>query len=147
MIVAAVEAEPGLSWTRVVKQAPGVRAERRKAVRDELLKAERIVNVVKNEAGEEVALAHCPERRPAHLYPGDDPTIRHLRPDPDAGGTQAASARGGGETAALRPASRPYRDAGRRDAADTPQIALGADSYSDNTDAADDDAQEVEPQA
>ena len=114
---------------------------RRKAVRDELLGAGRIVNVAKNEAGEQVALDHCPERKQARLYPGDDPAIRHLRPGSAAAEPQSAAAGGGGAPADLRPAAGPIEAAGRRAADDTPQIALGGDSYADNIDAAEEAAE------
>jgi hypothetical protein len=115
-IVIAIAANPGVGWAKVEKETPGVRGERRRQVRDRLLRDGVVVNVVKDENGVEVALDHCPGRRPAHLHPADDPTIRHLRPDPDADGTQFASAGGEGASESLRPASRPYRDAGSRDA-------------------------------
>jgi hypothetical protein len=55
-----------------------------------------------------VWLTECPERKAARLYLPDDPTIRHLRPDPDAAGTQMlwpASAKGEGGRMRLRLAS------------------------------------------
>jgi hypothetical protein len=79
LVLAAIRSSPGTSWTRVEDQTKGIRAERRRQVRDGLLAARRIVNVVK-ENGVETALDHCPERRPSRLYLADDPTIKHLRP-------------------------------------------------------------------
>lgn len=113
-IVAAISDEPGIGWTKVAERTPGIRDTRRREVRDGLLQARRIVNVVKDESGERAALNHCPPKRPASLYRADDPTIRHLRPEPDADGTQIASDRGEGEEVHLRPASRPKgtQDAG-----------------------------------
>jgi hypothetical protein len=89
-ILAAIGADPGLGWTRVEERTPGVKAEVRRHVRDGLFAAGRILNVAKHE-GELVRFASCPPRRPSALYLVDDPTIQHLRPGPDAAGTQAAS--------------------------------------------------------
>jgi hypothetical protein len=91
-------------------------------VRDDLLRSGKLVNVVTNEAGEKVLLDHCPERRPARLYPADDPTIRHLRPDPGAGAAQAAPAGGEGASAPLRRAPRPKGGAGAAAQMDTPVL-------------------------
>ena len=110
-VFAVINDHPGISWTDVSDAVTGVRAARKKAVRDRLLGAGRIVNVVRSD-GRDVALDHCPERRPAHLHVANDPTIRHLRPDPDADGTQSASAgvRADQPSASLRPDIK--RDAG-----------------------------------
>jgi AAA domain len=93
LILAAIRENPGTGWTRVEQETRGIRSERRRAVRDDLLRAGTIVNVAKKD-GERIILDHCPERRPASLHLADDPTIGHLRPDPDADGTQAASGSG-----------------------------------------------------
>lgn len=93
-LIAVITGNPGVGWTRVEEQTPGMARGRRKTVRDELLRAGTVVNIVKDENGELVALDHCPERRPARLYLADDPTIRHLRPDPGADGAQTAPAGG-----------------------------------------------------
>jgi hypothetical protein len=79
-ITDVIAQNPGTGWTKVEKATPGVRKDRRRSVRDGLLAASRIVNVVKDEDGSEVLLGHVPERRPSRLYLSDDPTIRHLRP-------------------------------------------------------------------
>jgi Bifunctional DNA primase/polymerase, N-terminal/AAA domain len=105
LVLAAIRSNPGASWTRVEERTKGIRAERRRQVRDGLLAARRIVNVVK-ENGVETALDHCPERRPSRLHAVDDPTIAHLRPARDADGTQTASAAGELAQMRLRPASR-----------------------------------------
>ena len=82
---------------------------RRKAVRDELLRVRTIVNVVKDENGNFVALDYCPERRPASLDLGDDPTVRHLNPESGADGAQTALDGDEGASAQLRRAPRPYK--------------------------------------
>jgi hypothetical protein len=87
-IIAAIAAEPGIGWTRIEEATPGVARKRRRDIRDRLLRDGRIVNVVKGKDGAEVALDSCPERRPASLYVGDDPTISHLRPASGADGAQ-----------------------------------------------------------
>jgi hypothetical protein len=91
--------DPGTGWTRVEEAIPGVRSARRRAIRDRLLTAGQLVNIGK-EDGVAVWLTECPQRKAARLFLPDDPTIRHLRPDPDADGTQlelSASARGEGQ--------------------------------------------------
>jgi AAA domain len=93
LILAAITANPGLGWTKVEKETRGMGDERRRAVRDDLLRAGTIANVVK-ENGERVILDHCPERRPASLFLADDPTIRHLRRSPAADGPQPAAGSG-----------------------------------------------------
>jgi AAA domain len=140
-IVAAVTAEPGVRWTRVEEQTPGMAKERRRAVRDGLLRAGKIVNLAKDETGELVALNRCPERKPARLYLGADPAIRHLRPDPGADEAQSAPPGGERQPNRLRPAPRLKEGAGAQAQILTPQIALGGDSYLDNTDAAEDAAE------
>ena len=122
-ILAAVEAEPGGGWTRVEEQTPGMAKARRRAVRDRLLRAGHIANVVKGEGGELERLDYCPERRQARLYLGDDPTNRHLRPGPGADGAQIAPPGGEGATAHLRPAPRPIGGAGVAAQLDPPRSA------------------------
>jgi hypothetical protein len=90
LILRALAADPGLSWTKVEAATPGVNRQRRMAVRDRLLAGGRIVNIGK-EDGAEVALAECPERKPARLYLADDPTIKHLLPARGADGEQTGS--------------------------------------------------------
>ena len=92
-IVGAITANPGIGWTRVEEQTTGIGKERRRTVRDTLLRAGKIANVVK-ESGERVVIDTCPERRPARLYLGNDPTIRHLRRESGADGAQTAPAQG-----------------------------------------------------
>ena len=110
-IVAAISGDPGSGWTRVEEAVPGVGARRRRQVRDGLFAAGVIVNIAKID-GAEKWLRECPERKKSRLYLESDPAIQHLRPDPDADGTQTASAAGVGIDQHLRPASRPIRDAG-----------------------------------
>jgi AAA domain/DnaB-like helicase N terminal domain len=132
-IVEAISADPGKGWTRVVERTPGMRDTRRRAVRDQLLRAGKIVNVVKDDSGQQVRLDHCPERRQAHLYLAGDPTIGHLRPGRDADGTQSAAAGGEGATADLRPASLPIGDAAAGPQSFTPLTSLGGDASPGNS--------------
>jgi hypothetical protein len=111
-IVAVIAADPGLSWGKVEEATPGVARERRRAARDGLLQAGQIVNIAKSDDGTLVALDHCPERKPARLYPAGDPTIIHLRPERGAAAAQAAPLWGEGTEAPLRRAPRPIRGAG-----------------------------------
>jgi hypothetical protein len=111
MLLAAIRENPGLSWTRVEEATPGVSRERRRNVRDGLFVARRILNVVK-EQGVEVTLRGCPERRPSRLYPADDPSIAHLRPDPGAVAAQTAPAPGVERSSASAPCAHPI--GGRR---------------------------------
>jgi hypothetical protein len=117
-ILDCVTAKPGTGWTDVEKATPGVARERRKAVRDGLLAAGRIVNVVK-EDGRERVIGHVPERRAAHLYRGDDPTIAHLRRDPGADAAQAAPLWGENAQEPSAPCAPPYKGR-RRSGADSP---------------------------
>jgi hypothetical protein len=135
-ILSAISADPGIGWTRVAEQTPGMADKRRRAIRDQLLQAEKIVNVVRAEGGELVALDYCPERRPAKLYPAADPAIRHLRLDPAADEPQTAAATGEGVAADLRPAAPPIRSRRARAADLHPSLDLDSDSLSGNTDAA-----------
>lgn len=96
LIVAAIAAKPGTGWRKVEEATPGSNAQNRRAVRDGLFLAGRIVNVVKGDDGQLVALDHCQEAKAAHLYRADDPTISHLNPTSDAVGTQSESGRGRG---------------------------------------------------
>jgi hypothetical protein len=106
-ILEAISSEPGIGWTRVEETTPGVGRQRRRTIRNALLREGQIVNVAKAESGELLALDHCPERKPARLYRADDPTISHLRPDPGAAEAQTAPARAVGGQMHLRPAPRP----------------------------------------
>jgi hypothetical protein len=80
-IVAYVREHAGTGWTKVEEAIKGVGAEKIRAVRDGLLGRE-IVNVDNNEIRE------LQERRAAHLYVSEDPTIKHLRQASDAAPTQ-----------------------------------------------------------
>jgi hypothetical protein len=109
----------------VEKATPGMSVTRRRAVRDGLFRDGRIANVIKAESGELVRIDYIPERRPASLYLADDPTISHLRPERDAGGTQAASDQAAGvgdASASLRPVLK--RTQGRRTQIPPPQTDL-----------------------
>ncbi|MGH2712510.1 MAG: bifunctional DNA primase/polymerase [Thermoleophilaceae bacterium] len=114
-ILAAVSDNPGTAWGAVTRATKGVRDERRTVVRDRLLAGGVLVNIAKQD-GADVALAYCPERKPARLYRADDPSIAHLLPARDAAGTQIASARGAGSPASSASCVPPLKDAGRRDA-------------------------------
>lgn len=100
-ILAKVAENPGTGWMKFEYAVKGVGAEKIRAVRDRLLVDGALVNVENNE------LRPLQERRAAHLYVSADPTIRHLRPDSDAAGTQPASLWAEGEGRPLRRASRP----------------------------------------
>jgi AAA domain len=117
-ILVAVDENPGGGWTKIEEATPGTSSQRRRNVRDRLLADGAIVNVVTQD-GVKVALRECPERKKAHLYRADDPTIAHLRLGPDADGTQTASATAGIDQRHLRPASDLKEDADA-DAADFP---------------------------
>lgn len=91
-IVAAVRANPGTSWTKVEEATRGANRQRRMAVRDRLLSRGEIVNVRKGKRDEQVALAHCEERKATRLYARDDPSIRHLLPALGADQEQIAPA-------------------------------------------------------
>jgi hypothetical protein len=109
LIVAAITQTPGTAWTQVERSIKGVRSGRLRGIRDGLFADKKIVNQTKRD-GAEVLVGGCESRRPSSLYLADDPTIQHLslttlRPEWDAGGTQAASPGGEGEMTALRPAS------------------------------------------
>jgi hypothetical protein len=109
-LLAAIGSNPGAGWTRIEEATPGVNRERRRAVRDGLLAAGLIANIAKVD-GVEAWLSDCPERKTARLYLADDPTIRHLRPEPGAGGAQTAPPKPADNDQRLRPAPRPMRGA------------------------------------
>jgi hypothetical protein len=127
-IIAAIAADPGTGWTRVEEKTPGVARDRRRNVRDVLLKEGVIVNVAKDGDATEVALDHCPERRSARLYLGDDPTIQHLRREPGADAAQIAPPGGEGPSEHLRRAPRPIRGAGVAAQMDAPLPDLNDDA-------------------
>jgi hypothetical protein len=81
-----------------------MRAVDRRSVRDGLFAAGLIVNLAKV-GGSEVLLDHAEERKPTSLYAATDATIRHLRPEWDAAGTQMGLAGVEGVAPVLRPAS------------------------------------------
>jgi hypothetical protein len=88
-ILAVIDENPGTGWRTIEEGTRGIRHERRRTIRDRLLTDGVIVNTAKDKvSGNQVRLDHCPERRPAHLYRADDPTIAHLRPGPGADGAQ-----------------------------------------------------------
>jgi hypothetical protein len=87
LILAFVSEHPGTGWTKVAEAVPGVKAERRRDIRDGLLVAGKLVNVVKKD-GQERAVAEVAQGSQAKLYLADDPTIQELRPDPDEVRTQ-----------------------------------------------------------
>lgn len=105
LIYEYVKANPGTGWTKVEEATHGIARQRRRDIRDQLLKGRQIVNVVTNE-GVETAIDEIPERKPARLFPADDPTILHLRPDHGAGAAQTAPPGGERDDAQLRPAPR-----------------------------------------
>jgi len=90
-IEVATAQEPGSGWRKIADTITGVRGAHKGVIRDRMLAEGRIVNVVK-ENGVEVALDHCPQGRPAHLFPADDPAIKQLIPAPESAGNQFDSA-------------------------------------------------------
>ena len=74
MIITFITANPGTGWVAVEKSVKGAGAERKREVRDRLLKAGTLVNVVTDE-DVDVVLDHCPERRRARLHLATDPTL------------------------------------------------------------------------
>jgi hypothetical protein len=117
MIVDAIRSDPGTGWAKVEKATPGVGVERRRQVRDGLLRDGMIVNVAKSANGEQVAMSECPERKAAHLYLASDPIIAHLRRGSDSDAIQTESLLDQrGHSAHLNRASRPIRDARFSDA-------------------------------
>jgi hypothetical protein len=115
-ILGVVAACPGIGWTRVEHATPGVNNQRRRGIRDTLLRNGQLVNVGKAAEGHEALLDHVPSRLPARLHLPADPTIAHLRPGPVAGGTQTASTSLVEDGLLCVPASQLYRDAGDADA-------------------------------
>jgi hypothetical protein len=110
-IMAAVAGNPGTGWTKVEVAIKGVGNERIRAVRDGLLRAGRIVNVVKQD-GVEVALDRCPERISARLFPAEDPTITHLCRASGADVAQPAPLWAEGDGSASAPGATPIRRTG-----------------------------------
>jgi hypothetical protein len=123
LILAAIREMPGTGWTKVETGIRGVRNDRLRALRDALLTVGTVANVVLRD-GIKVAIAECPERQRAHLYPADDPTLRSLCPAWGADGAQPAPLWGANPQAALRPAPRPIRGAGVGAQPDTPPTDL-----------------------
>ena len=116
-ILTAVAGTPGIGWTKVANAIPGVRDERRRAVRDRLLADGRLANVV-SWTGSRCGSTSAPSARPricSYLttppsgicVPTRTQTERRrfgLRPARGDGPAPGSSDR-------LRPASRPIRDA------------------------------------
>lgn len=110
-ILTFVRENSGTNWTRLEEATPGMARERRRKVRDGLLKADRLLNVIK-ENGAEIALDECPERRPSRLFLAGDPAVAHLRRASGADAAQTAPAGAASEQLHLRRAPRPLRGAG-----------------------------------
>lgn len=89
-ILAYIADHPGTGWTRVEEATKGIGHEKRRAIRDHLLQAGKLVNISK----EDELLDHVPERLPARLYLADHSPILPLRraPGADAAQTPDASA-------------------------------------------------------
>jgi hypothetical protein len=121
-IIDQVREMPGAPWRRIEEAVPGVNATRRRGVRDRLLAAGRIVNVI-TDKGRQVALDHCPERKSASLYVAEDPTIEHLRPDSDSDQIQIASGRGEGASTASESCV-PLKGRRTSDSVDTPRFQI-----------------------
>lgn len=107
-ILAAIAKNPGTGWTKVEVAIKGIGNERIRDVRDGLLRAGQIVNVVKQD-GVEVALDRCPERVSAHLFSAEDPTISHLRRASGADVAQPAPLWAEGDGPAPAPCATPIR--------------------------------------
>jgi hypothetical protein len=107
LIVAAIGADPGIGATRLDDTIKGIGNDRKRAVRDNLLRAGRIINVVTTRDGADVALDHCPERSRASLYLAEDPAVRHLRQGSGAGPAQTAPLWAEGDGSASAPCAAP----------------------------------------
>jgi len=92
-IIQAVRDNPGAGWGKVEAAVPGIRADRRRAIRDRLLSEGRIVNVVKVD-GKRRVLNAVLQGRPSSFYLPIDPVVLTLRPAPDEVGTEFPSAWG-----------------------------------------------------
>jgi len=86
-ITAFVAAHPGTAWVPVEKAVKGVSGQRKRDIRTRLLATGELVNIIIDN-GVERAVNDIPERKPARLHVGSDPTITHLCLDPDTGQTQ-----------------------------------------------------------
>jgi hypothetical protein len=107
-ILAAIAENPGTGWTKVEVAIKGIGNERIRAVRDGLLQAGRILNVVTRDGGE-VATGNCPERSKARLHLAEDPTIAHLRQGSGADVAQTAPLWAEGDGPASAPCATPIR--------------------------------------
>jgi hypothetical protein len=107
-ILALIAESPGTGCTKIEKAITGIGNDRIRAVRDGLLSAGQVVNVVKQD-GREVALDHCPERVAAHLFLAEDPTITHLRRPSGADVAQTAPLWAEGDGSASAPCATPIR--------------------------------------
>ncbi len=86
-ILQAVNAEAGISASKLEKAIEGVSHERFRTWRDRLLLEGRIVNVVRR--GDTLSvLDHVEPRQRTHLHLADDPIVRQLRPNSGADGAQ-----------------------------------------------------------
>jgi hypothetical protein len=110
-ILAAIDADPGIGATKLDDAIKGVGNDRKRAVRDDLLRAGRIINVVARD-GVDVALDHCPERSKARLHLAQDPAVSHLRQGSGADPAQTAPLWAEGDGPASAPCATPIRRTG-----------------------------------
>jgi AAA domain/Bifunctional DNA primase/polymerase, N-terminal len=126
-ILAAVAANPGTGWTAVAEAVTGIQRNRRTTIRDRLLSDQKIVNVAK-ENGHDVALDHCAQGRPAHLYLASDPTISKLRPNPGEVGAKSSPALDGAPNSDFAPSPERSKGEGWGEEAREPSPDLFSDS-------------------
>jgi len=110
-ILAYVRDQPGTGWSPLEKATPGVARERRRNIRDQLLKTGRLVNVARDD-DHDILLDAVRERESARLHLPDDPHISGLRRDSGAAAAQSEPSAGAADQLALRPAPRPREGAG-----------------------------------
>jgi hypothetical protein len=91
-ILTYIAENPGAGWTRVEEGTPGHGRDKRRGVRDQLLRDGKLVNIGKDEDGLVAAIDYVPERQPARLYLPTDATIIPLRPAPGAAPAQTPDA-------------------------------------------------------
>jgi len=82
-ILTYVGGHAGTGWSKVEEATPGTSKKRRREIRDGLLTAGELANVVKD-----VWLDDVEERKQCSLFLGTDPAIQHLRPRSGADGAQ-----------------------------------------------------------
>jgi archaellum biogenesis ATPase FlaH len=94
-ILAVISSDPGTGWVKVEKAIKGVGNDKLRDIRDGLLAAGRIVNIVKT-GGAEMIVSEVIAKHAARLYLADDPTIHHLCQTPGTVPAQSVPATGAG---------------------------------------------------